>query len=248
MNIKSFFLPGLSLALIWLLLPGCSQFSARTGNKGLNQLTNKEKKEGWVLLFDGEKPEKWWHSPKKDDFPEKGWTVKDGTLTVLGSEGGSIMTYDKYGSFELKLDFRLTTGANSGIKYFVRPTYGLEYQILDDKSYPGEEFVNNGIKSTASLYELIPPQNKILHPAGEWNHARIVAKPDNHVEHWLNGEKVLEYKRGSEDFRNRVAKSKFSAPWYNEHEPFGELKEGHILLQDHDCEVSFRNIKIRRLD
>jgi hypothetical protein len=158
---------------------------------------------------------------------------------------------ESFSSFELKLEFKITPGANSGIKYFVDPelnkgegsAIGLEYQILDDDVHPDARMGRDGNRTLASLYDLIAaPENKIVHPVGEWNEARIVAR-GNHVEHWLNGEKVLEFERGSPEFRELVARSKYKV-WKD----FGELPEGHILLQDHGNRVSFRNIKILQLD
>jgi hypothetical protein len=179
-------------------------------------------------------------------------------LTVLASgggeseAGGDIVTNELYGDFELKLDFRITEGANSGIKYYVDTdlnkgsgsAIGLEYQILDDARHPDAKLGNHeGSRTLASLYDLIPAdKNKVVNPIGEWNHARILSK-DNHVEHWLNGRKVLEYERKSEAYRKLVSESKY-VDWPN----FGEADSGHLLLQDHGDEVSFRNIKIRNLN
>ena len=218
-----------------------------------NRLTDAELEEGWEMLFDGESMDKW-RDAQKDAIPGKGWRVEDGILTlhskVLGmsAKAGDIVTREKYSDFELNVDFKLTAGANSGIKYFVAEmkkaqglTIGLEYQLLDDDSFTGEEHGRDGNRTVASLYDLIPARNKYAAEIGTWNIARIVSK-NRKVEHWLNGRKVLEYERGSEEFRKLVAVSK-----YNEYDNFGEAEEGHILLQDHPGEVAFRNIKIRRL-
>ena len=193
-----------------------------------------------------------------DEFPEKGWEIEDGILTVLASggaesaAGGDIVTKDLYGDFELKVDFKLTKGANSGVKYYVDTdinkgpgsSIGLEYQILDDENHPDAKLGNHkGSRTVASLYDLIKADpNKPINPVGEWNTAHIVSK-DNEVEHWLNGTKVLEYERGSENFRKLVSESKYDK-WPN----FGELEEGRILLQDHGDRVSFKNIKIKYLN
>lgn len=215
-----------------------------------NTLTTEEKEEGWVLLFDGESTDAW-RGVYKDTFPEKGWEVEDGNLKVVSSGGGEadfggdIITKDQYSNFEFSLEFRLTEEANSGIKYFVQEVYpepegsaiGLEYQLIDD-SRPDVE----GTWTLASLYELYTAENKDVNPIGEFNEARILVEGD-HVEHWLNGKKVLEYTRGSEEFRDLVAESK-----YKDHDNFGEASEGHILLQDHGHEVAFRNIKIREIE
>ncbi|MGM0531358.1 MAG: 3-keto-disaccharide hydrolase [Bacteroidota bacterium] len=226
-----------------------------------NHLTEEEKQEGWELLFDGETHEGW-RGAHKDQFPEKGWIVHNGAINVVaegGGEsihGGDIVTEEEFSDFELKLDFKMTEGANSGIKYYVTENegdqegsaLGLEYQILDDEKHPDAKKGRNGNRTLASLYDMIPAEDKEPNPIGEWNHARIVSD-DNHVEHWLNGDKVLEYERGSEDFRKLVEMSKYSAPEFEEYGgPFGEAEKGHILLQEHGHEVFFRNIKIKRLD
>ncbi len=219
-----------------------------------NQLTSDEAKNGWKLLWDGETTDGW-RGARLDDFPEKGWEIKDGILTVLstgGEEstaGGDIVTTDVYGDFELKVDFKLTEGANSGIKYYVNTdlnkgpgsSIGLEYQILDDERHPDAKLGNHeGSRTVASLYDLIQADvNKPINPIGEWNTAHIISK-DNHVEHWLNGMKVLEYERGSEAYRKLVSESKY-VKWPN----FGEAPNGPILLQDHGDRVSFKNIKIK---
>ena len=219
-----------------------------------NTLTKKEIKEGWNLLFDG-KTSNGWRGVFKDKFPEKGWQIKDGILTVLSStgaesaNGGDIVTIDEYSNFELKVDFKITPGANSGIKYFVTESegahqgsaLGLEYQILDDERHPDAKLGRDGDRTIASLYDLIPAQNKKPNPIGEWNHAKIISN-GKHVEHWLNDTKVVEYERGSESFMKLIAISK-----YKDKQGFGLAEKGHILLQDHGNEVSFRNIKIKIL-
>lgn len=224
-----------------------------------NVLTEAEKKEGWVLLFDG-KSNNGWRGAYMETFPDSGWVVKDGMLTVLSSggaesrNGGDIVTTQEYDNFELAFDFKLTEGANSGVKYFVveqkpKPqgsAFGLEYQVLDDDKHPDAKMGKNGNRTISSLYDLIPAKDKKVNPIGEWNHGRIVVKGDQ-VEHWLNGTKVVAFKRGNEEFRNLVSESKYAAPDYNKNGRFGEAPKGHILLQDHGDEVSYRNIKIRQL-
>ncbi len=210
-----------------------------------NTLTAYEKKNGWQLLFDGVSS-KGWRGANKDKFPESGWEINDGVLSIHpGDGGGDIVTVDEYGDFELTFEFRLTEGANSGLKYYVVEQggpLGLEYQVLDDAKHPDAKMGRDGNRTVSSLYDLIPAaKNKRPNAIGNWNQARIVSKK-NHVEHWLNGFKVLEYERGSKEFRDIVAMSKFK-----DKPNFGEAPKGRILLQDHNDLVSFRNIKIRNL-
>lgn len=221
-----------------------------------NTLSNYEKKDGWKLLFDGVSS-KGWKGAYKPAFPEKGWEVKNGNLTVLAStgaestNGGDIVTTDKYSAFDLSFEFKLTPGANSGVKYFVTlnehntgSAIGLEYQVLDDTLHPDAKLGRDGDRTLASLYDLIKANktSRFIKQPGGWNIGRIVVYPNNHVEHYLNGVKVLEYDRGSQAYRDLVAMSKYKI-WPN----FGEAKEGYILLQDHGNEVSYRSIKIKKL-
>lgn len=221
-----------------------------------NTLTNYEKKDGWKLLFDG-KSSAGWISTKAETFPEKGWVAGNGELTVLSSEGkeaangGDIITKDQYSAFDLSFEFKITPGANSGVKYFVTlnekafgSAIGLEYQVLDDTLHPDAKLGRDGNRTLASLYDMIKAekQKRFLRPVGSWNCGRIVVYPNNKVEHYLNGVKVLEYIRGSKQFRDLVAISKYVV-WKN----FGEAEKGHILLQDHGNEVHYRSIKIKTL-
>ena len=223
----------------------------------MNNLLPKEEEDGWKMLWDG-KTTNGWRGAKLETFPTGGWEIKDGVLSVLASggheseNGGDIVTTEKYADFELKVDFKITEGANSGIKYYVDTelnqgagsSIGLEYQILDDERHPDAKLGNHeGSRTVSSLYDLIQADtHKIVSPIGEWNHAHIISK-NNHVEHWLNGKKVLEYKRKSPEYRKLVAESKYKV-WPN----FGEADSGRILLQDHGDSVSFRNIKIKPLN
>ncbi|MBZ5856688.1 3-keto-disaccharide hydrolase [Flavihumibacter profundi] len=222
-----------------------------------NKLTKRQKADGWILLFDG-KTTKGWKGAFLNSFPEKGWQVADGQFIVEPSEGkesvngGDIVTNDLYSDFELMVDFKLTEGANSGIKYFVDPAQpvpanprsalGLEFQVLDDDNHPDAKLGIAGNRTLGSLYDLIAaPANKPVHPVGQWNTARIISK-GSHVEHWLNGVKLFSYERGSDTFRQLVANSK-----YKDFTGFGLVKEGRILLQDHGNRVYFKNIYLRKL-
>src|SRR6516225_2937421 len=210
-----------------------------------NTLTEKEKADGWKLLFDG-KTTKGWHKYKGKEVDDR-WKVVDGTLSLLhkdGKDGGDIVTDDLFDSFELLIDWKVSPGANSGIMYRVEESEdspgftGPEYQILDNAKHP------DGRKretSAASCYGLYAPSEDVTKQVGEWNLARIVVRGD-HVEHWLNGKKVVEYEFGSDDWNKRVAASKFK-----EWKKFGLIKKGEIDLQDHGDDVAYRNIKIRAL-
>ncbi len=220
-----------------------------------NTLTKKEKAAGWQLLFDG-KTTNGWKGAFKDQFPDKGWKIEDGLLMVTPSDGGEstnggdIVTLKEYTDFELSVDFKLTEGANSGIKYFVaaqqatpaspRSAFGLEFQVLDDDKHPDAKLGKNGNRTISSLYDLIPAiSSKPVKPIGEWNTARIVSI-GNTVEHWLNGIKVVQFDRSSNQFKQLIAGSK-----YRDIPGFGLNKQGRVLLQDHGNKVDYKNIKIR---
>lgn len=220
-----------------------------------NMLTANEVKDGWKLLYNGQNFDGWRGAGMKQ-FPTKGWHITaDHSLEVEGAEGkeaangGDIVTLDNYSFFDLKFDFKYSPGANSGVKYFVTESYktsgsaiGLEYQILDDQLHPDAKLGRDGNRTLSSLYDLIPAnKDKKVEIATEWNSGRILVN-GSHVEHWLNGYKVLEYERGSEAFRDLVKISK-----YRDFPDFGESKAGHILLQDHGGKVDFRDIKIKLL-
>ena len=230
-------------------------------NRIPNMLSSGEVAEGWKLLFDGQTTAGWRGAHKKV-FPGRGWKIENGEIAVLSSGGGEatgggdIVTADEYAAFELSVEFKITEGANSGIKYFVTESekqkgsaFGLEYQILDDTNHPDAKLATKfeGSRRCAGLYDLIKPENIRFSGIGQWNLAVIKVFPNNHVEHWLNGFKTLEYERGSNAFRELVKSSKYAAKEYNTGGRFGEAPKGRILLQDHGDAVSFRSIKIREI-
>jgi hypothetical protein len=221
-----------------------------------NHLSEAEKKNGVQLLFDGVST-KGWRGAYKKSFPEKGWEVKDGTLRVLpatGGEsvnGGDIVSEKEYGAFILQFEFKMTEGANSGVKYFVTENeknagsaIGLEYQVLDDEKHPDAKMGSINNRTLASLYDLIPSvrEPRARRKIGEWNKGMIIVQPNGIVTHYLNGWKMLEYQRGAQYYYALVAKSKY-AQWPN----FGMSPQGRLLIQDHGNEVWYRSIKIQEL-
>ena len=232
LTIPSFALTGLLLVL---------QASAA---EAPNQLSAAEQASGWKLLFNGQTSQGW-HSFKRDSFPASGWKVEDGWLHCLGKAGGDILSDPQFEQFELQWEWKLEPGGNSGLKYFVlesrNSAVGHEYQMLDDQVNPDGK-VAQGKHVTASFYDVlkpaVPPPTK---PLGQINESRVIVKSE-HVEHWLNGVKVLEYECGSAAVKAGVAESKFK-----DVSGFGNPVKGHVLLQDHHSQVWFRNIKIRDL-
>jgi hypothetical protein len=207
-----------------------------------NQLTAEQRAAGWRLLFDG-RTTAGWRGYKRADVPT-GWHVVDGILTKATSTG-DILTADQFGDFELSLDWKLSSGGNAGIFYRGTEEYdhiywsAPEYQLLDDARHPDGR---DRLTSAGAAYALYSPPAGVVKPAGEWNSTRIVAK-GAHVEHWLNGTKLLEYELWSPDWEARVKASKFGE-WPN----YGRAKRGYIGIQgDHDGELSLRNIRIREL-
>ena len=244
------------LAFVTLCFTGCKGDNkvASEVNAIPNTISPSEAKDGWVLLWDG-KTTNGWRGAKLSTFPEKGWKIEDGILKVMKSggaesaNGGDIVTTRKYKNFILTVDFKITEGANSGIKYFVNPdmnkgegsAIGCEFQILDDDKHPDAKLGVKGNRKLGSLYDLIPAPVEKPFKKGEFNTATIIVK-GNHVEHWLNGVKLIEYDRNNDMWNALVAYSKYKN-WPN----FGNFEEGNILLQDHGDEVWFKNVKIKEL-
>ncbi len=227
----------------------------------LNSLTEEEGASGWALLFDGRTFEGW-RGIGQSDIPQGHWVIEDGAIKkVPGGEvprqadgqptqGGDLMTVATFEGFELSLEWKISPGGNSGIKYNVseeismanpppQAAIGFEYQIIDDETHP--DAGNAPSRTAAALYDLIAPKGKGLKPVGEFNEARIVFQ-GRHGEHWLNGVKVLEYDLDTPQFAGLLAASK-----YRDIPGFAERRSGHIVLQDHGDAVWFRNIKIRPL-
>jgi hypothetical protein len=208
-----------------------------------NTLSADEQAAGWKLLFDG-KTTAGWRGIGKSEFPAKGWVVEDGVLKHINKGGGGdIVTSEDYESFELTWEWKIGQAGNSGVKYNLpgpEQNIGCEYQIIDDEKHP-DGLRGGKSHQTAGLYDLIAPAVRKTNAIGEWNSSRLIVK-GNHVEHWLNGVKTVEFEFGSEALKALVAKSK-----YKNVPGFGEKKKSPILLQDHGDEISFRSIKLRVL-
>lgn len=225
-----------------LAAAACKTTNGASAPQAMNSLSTEEQQDGWKLLFDG-KSTTGWHNYKKQSVGA-GWTVVDGILTRSGENAGDLITNDKYRNFELALDWRISEGGNSGILY--RGTEDNDYiwqsapemQILDNERHSDGKLE---LTSAGSDFAMYPAPHSATHPAGQWNSVRLVVN-GNHVEHWMNGQKVVEYELGSADWKDRVAKSKF-----NSMPNYGKASEGYIGLQDHGDKVEFRNIRIRVL-
>lgn len=220
-----------------------------------NTLTPEEQEAGWTLLFDGKNLQHW-RGYNKPTLPKDGWVVENGELVIKATPdhksedfGGDIITKSKYGNFELVFDFKISEMSNSGIFYFVKEDSTLpiwanapEYQILNHEDYArANPDFDLKTHCTCDNYDLQAANGNYLKPITEWNHGRIVHK-NGHVEHWLNGNKCIEYQVGSEEWLALVKASKFA-----DYPDYGKTSLGHIGLQDHQHEVRFKNIKIRSL-
>jgi len=205
-----------------------------------NTLSAKERAEGWRLLFDG-KTAAGWRGYRQQTLPA-GWRAIDGALTRVG-QAGDIVTIDEFGDFELTLEWKLAANGNSGVFYRVVEDDEVmwhmapEYQIIDNAYKPPIKPVQNA----GANYDLQPPSRDVTKPIGSWNQTRIVAK-GAHVEHWLNGVKVVEYELWTPDWERRVHESKFK-----DYPKYGRARRGHIGLQDHGDRAAYRNIRIREL-
>ncbi len=245
-----FTVAALSISLVFV---SCFYDKANKSSNSPNTLSEKEKKQGWNLLWDG-KSFNGWRGIYQESFPSQGWIIEAGELICRGNEmpdslrGGDIITEQKYQSFELKCEFKIKDKANSGIKYFVDESLkssskhglGLEYAILDNENWPYDKPDYN--RTCGSLYDLVrAPVNAKVKPMGEWNECRIIVD-GNHIEHWLNSVKTVDIEKNSDKYYQLLQKSK-----YANIKGWGEFKNGHILLQDEGPRTSFRNIKIREL-
>ncbi len=220
---------------------------ARTGSGTYNVLTPEEKKEGWQLLFNG-KDLSGWKGYNMDTVPDN-WGVEDDCMVCLGKgsdKSGDIITVDEFADFDLRLEWKISPGDNSGIFYHVveRPEYhtayatGPEYQLIDQLGWKGKLA---DWQTTGANYAMDPPQHPRIKPALEWNTAEIVVKGP-HVVHYLNGAKVVEYDLWTDAWKEKVKKCK-----WKDYPAYGLAKKGHIGLQDHGSKIWFRNIRIKAL-
>ncbi|MEP6622112.1 MAG: DUF1080 domain-containing protein [bacterium] len=221
---------------------GSLQPSAQPSAAASATLSDADRGAGWRSLFDGRSLGDW-RGYKSQQVPT-GWTIVDGTI-VKPAGAEDLVTREQYGNFEFSLDWKLAEGGNAGIFYRATEEYdhiywsGPEYQLLDDERAADGK---NRLTSAASAYGLYAPPAGVVHAAGQWNSTRILVR-GNHVEHWLNGEKVVEYEFGSADWEAKVKKSKFGA-WPN----YGRAARGYIGIQgDHNGMLALRNLKIRVL-
>ena len=229
------------LLMLAVTLPACSR--SEQGDRSTSDTTTTVAPDsGWQDLSDGTMGA--WRGYQRQDVPA-GWTAAGDTISKEIATG-DIITRDQFGDFELELEWKIGPGGNAGIFYRGTEEYehiywtAPEYQLLDDAGAPNGE---SRLTSAGADYGLYPSPPGIVKPANEWNSARIVVR-GNHVEHWLNGQKLLEYELGSEDWKAKVQASKFSE-WPN----YGKSPRGYIAIQgDHEGNLALRNVRIRRLD
>lgn len=209
----------------------------------VNELGEKEKAEGWKLLFDGDDASPWWRGYKKDGLPE-GWKVENGALVRKG-KGGDIITKDQFESFEFSVDWKISPGGNSGIMFKVKETDGPPW-FTGPEAQIQDNVAGHDPQKAGWLYQFYASEVDATKPVGEWNHfvlrCQKTAAGTYHCTHWMNGVPYVDYEIGSADWNERLAKSKFK-----DKPDFAKADAGHICLQDHGNEVAFRNIKIRVL-
>lgn len=239
------------------LLNSCGQApktEEKTEEVVQSTLTAEEVEQGFILMFDGE-TSNGWRGYGKDAFPESGWVIEDGVLQVQGAgtgeaggDGGDIIFDRKFKDFHLKLEWKVSSGGNSGVFYLAQELEGEpiwksapELQILCNERHLDAELGVDGNRKAGSLYDLIPAKPQNAKPTGEWNEVEVMVYRGT-VVHRMNGEVVLEYHIGTPDWDKMIADSKFS-----EFPEFGIYREGYIGLQDHGDDVWFRNIRIREL-
>jgi hypothetical protein len=246
-------LPVLAVLALAAALQGAAEGPAKKAvGSDLNQLTPSEKAEGWRLLFDG-KSTSGWRGYRSKEMPPK-WEIVDGALTLTksspvgaaGAEGTGIVTVDEFSSFDLRWEWSLAEGGNSGVIYLVSEDLpkphetGPEYQLADAKLHPDGK--QSPLKWSSACYGMYAPPRDLAKPAREWNTGRIVVR-GRQVEHWLNGELAAKFEIGSADWNARVRSGK-----WKDYPRFGLEKKGRICFQDHGHTVAFRNVKIRPLD
>ena len=262
--------PAAALLATLLLIPGLHTVSAQESSghntmfhssvewmdTPLNSLSDEQLEDGWRMLWDGQTTSGW-RGARLEAFPSNGWLIADGYLSSTEADGaesangGDIVTIEQFQDFILELEFMISPGGNSGIKYFVDlnlnqgagSAIGCEYQILDDDGHPDPGGVD-GNRLTGALYDLIPAaqENKVFLGSNQWNTVRIEVR-GNRVAHYLNGARIVQYERATQQWRALVAYSKYRV-WPN----FCSGQSGHILLQDHGDEARFRNIRIKALE